>query len=101
MQDGWKAVLSIPYVFVLFFPSLEQNFIAYRSSKESDVIFEIHLLWQSGFSGVYSNCCCGYLFEPEIKTKWPEKRRSEGRTELKLEDWLSFFVFQWQPSRVI
>ena len=48
------------------FPSLKQNFIAYRSSKVSDCILEIHQLWQSGFSRVYSNCCCCFLFEPEI-----------------------------------
>ena len=50
MQDGRKAVWSIPYVSVVFFPSLKQNFIAYHSSKVSshpDCIFEIHLLWQS------------------------------------------------------
>ena len=35
MQDGRKAVWSIPYVSVTFFPSLKQNFIAYRSSKVS------------------------------------------------------------------
>ena len=36
MQDGRKAVWSIPYVSVAsFFPSLKQNFIAYRSSKVS------------------------------------------------------------------
>ena len=33
MQDGRKAVWSIPYVSVAFFPSLKHNFIAYRSSK--------------------------------------------------------------------
>ena len=67
MQDGRKAVWSIPYVSVAsFFPSLKQNFIAYRSSKVSDCIFEIHQLWQSGFSRVYSNCCCSCSFEPEI-----------------------------------
>ena len=69
MQDGWKAVWSIPYVSVAFFPSLKQNFIAYHSSKVSshlDCIFEIQQLWQSGFSRVYSNCCCRYWFEPEI-----------------------------------
>ena len=33
MQDGRKAVWSIPYVSVAIFPSLKQNFIAYRSSK--------------------------------------------------------------------
>ena len=52
-----------------FFPSLKQNFIAYRSSKVSShpgCIFEIHQLWQSGFSRVYSNSCCRCSFEPEI-----------------------------------
>ena len=51
MQDGQKAVWSIPYVYVAFFPGLKQNFIAYRSSKvpsDPDCIFEIHQLWQSG-----------------------------------------------------
>ena len=41
------------HTFVAFFPILKQNFIAYRSSKVSsrpDCIFEIHQLWQSGFS---------------------------------------------------
>ena len=69
MQDGWKAVRSIPYVSVAFFPSLKQNFIAYGSSKVSscpDCIFEIHQLWQSGFSRLYSSCCCSCWFEPEI-----------------------------------
>ena len=46
--------------------SLKQNFIAYRSSKVSDCIFEIPQLWQSGFSRVYSNSCCSCSFEPEI-----------------------------------
>ena len=52
-----------------FFLSLKQSFIAYRSCKVSwrpDCIFEIHQLWQSGFSRVYSNCCCSCWFEPEI-----------------------------------
>ena len=69
MQDAPKAVWSIPYVSVAFFPSLKQNFIAYRSSKVSsrpDCLFEIHQLLQSGFSRVYSNYCCSCSFEPEI-----------------------------------
>ena len=69
MQDGRKAVWSIPYVSVAFFPSLKQNFIAYRSSKvfsRPDWIFEIHQQWQSGFSSVYSNCCCSCSFEAGI-----------------------------------
>ena len=52
-----------------FFPSLKYNFIVYRSSKVSsrpDCIFEIHQLWQSGFSRVYSNSCCWCSFEPGI-----------------------------------
>ena len=65
MQDAPKAVWSIPYVSLSFFPSLKQNFIAYRSSKVSDCIFEIHQLWQSGFNRVYSNCC-SCSSEPEI-----------------------------------
>ena len=55
--------------FHTFFPSLKQNFIAYRSSNVSsrpDYIFEIHQLWQSSFSRVYSDSCCSYLFEPKI-----------------------------------
>ena len=69
MQNGRKAVWCIPYVSVAFFWSLKQNFIAFRSSKVSsrpDCIFEIHQLWQSGFSRLYSNCCCSCWFEPEI-----------------------------------
>ena len=65
MQDGRKAVWNIPYVYVAFFLSLKHNFIAYRSSKVSDCIFEIHQLWQLGFSRLYSNCCCSCSFEPE------------------------------------
>ena len=44
MQDAPKAVWSIQYVSVAFFPSLKHNFIAYRSSKVSsrpDCLFEI------------------------------------------------------------
>ena len=70
MQDGRKAVWSIPYVSVAFFSKFKTEFfIAYRSSKVSsrpDCIFEINQLWQSGFSRVYSNCCCSCSFEPEI-----------------------------------
>ena len=42
MRDAAKAVWSISYVSVAFFPSLKQNFIAYRFSKVSAYIFEIH-----------------------------------------------------------
>ena len=69
MQDAPKAIWSIPYDSVAFFPSLKQKFIAYRSSNVSsrlDCIFEIHQLWQSGFSRVYSNCYCSCSFKSEI-----------------------------------
>ena len=35
-------------------------------SSRPDCIFEIHQLWQSGSSRVYSNCCCSCSFEAEI-----------------------------------
>ena len=69
MQDRPKAFWRIAYVSVVFFLSLKHNFMAYRSSKVSsrpDCIFEIHQLWQSGFSREYSNSCCSCSFEPEI-----------------------------------
>ena len=69
MQDAPKAMWSIPYVSVAFFPSLKLNFTAYRSSKVSsrpDWIFEINQLWQSGFSRMYSNFYWSGWFEPEI-----------------------------------
>ena len=57
-----------------FFSSLKYNFIAFSFSSRPDCIFEIHRLWQPGFSTLlkpgchswYSNCCCSCSFEPEI-----------------------------------
>ena len=66
MQDATKAVWSIPYVSAAFSLSWKQKFIAYRSFKVSACIFEIHQLWQSGFSSVYSSCCSSCSFEAEI-----------------------------------
>ena len=57
------------HTFLWHFLILKQNFIAYHSSKVSsnpDCIFEIHQLWQSGFSRMYSNPCCSCSFEAEI-----------------------------------
>ena len=54
MQDGRKAVWSIPYVSVAFFQSLKQNIIAYHSSKvfwRPDCIFEIHQLSNQALLG--------------------------------------------------
>ena len=64
-----KSSLKHPIRFCGIFSKFKTEFIAYRSSKVSsrpDCIFEIHQLWQSGFSRVYSNCCCSCSFEPEI-----------------------------------
>ena len=65
----FKSSLKHSIRFCDIFRSLKQNFIAYRSSTVSshpDCIFEIHQLWQSGFSRVYSNCCWSCSFESEI-----------------------------------
>ena len=62
----FKSSLKCSIRFSGMFPSLKQNFIAYRSSKVSDFIFENHQLWQSGFSRVCSNCCCSCSFEAGI-----------------------------------
>ena len=64
-----KSCLKHPIPLCGIFSSLKQNLIAYRTSKVSfrpDCIFEIHQLWQSGFSSVYSNSCCSCSFEHEI-----------------------------------
>ena len=64
-----KSSLNHSIRFCGIFPSLKENFIAYRSSKVSshpNCIFEIHQLWQSDFSRMYSNCCCSRSFEAEI-----------------------------------
>ena len=61
----FKSNLKHSIRFCGIFPSLKQNLIAYHSSKVSDWIFEIHQLWQSGFSRVYSNSSCSCSFEPE------------------------------------
>ena len=70
MQDGRKAVWSIQCFSSIFLKyKTDFSFISYRSSKLSsrpDCIFEIHQLWQSFFSRVYSNCFCRCSFEPEI-----------------------------------
>ena len=67
MQDGRKAVWSIPYVSVAsFFPSWKHNFIAYRSSKVSDCIFKIHQQ-QLEYT----------LLKPDCHSWWISKMQSE------------------------
>ena len=59
-----KSSLKHPIRFCGIFSKTEfyclSFFLAFRLN------FEIHQLWQSGFSRVYSNCCCSCSFEPEI-----------------------------------
>ena len=86
MQDAPKADWSIPYVSVAFFPSFKQNFIAYHSSEVSDCIFEIHQLWQSGFSRVYSNCCCSCSFEHEIIKIGQSSHKMYSNTTLNFQE---------------
>ena len=69
MLDSCMIVEKQSEAFHTFLWHLKQNFIAYRSSKmpsRLDCIFKIQQLWQSGFSRVYSNCCCSCSFKPEI-----------------------------------
>ena len=69
MQGAPKEVWSILSISVVFFSSLKQYFIAYRSSNVSsrpECIFDIYQLWQPGFSRAYLNCWCSCSFEPEI-----------------------------------
>ena len=62
-----KSSLKHSIRFCGHFPSLKQNFIAYRSSKVSDWIFANHQLWKSGFSRVYSNSSYSCSFDRDIK----------------------------------
>ena len=68
-----KSSLKHSIRFCGIFPSLKQNIIAYRSSKESDCIFEIHHLWQSGFSREYSNSYCSCSFDGLIYFRLAKK----------------------------
>ena len=49
-----------------FFSKFKTEFYCISFFWSPDCIFEIHQLWQSGFSKVYSNSCCSCWFEPEI-----------------------------------
>ena len=69
-QARWlKSSLKRSIGFCGILSKFKQNFIAYRSSPRWDCILEIHQLWLSGFSRVYSNCCCSCSSEPEIIKK--------------------------------
>ena len=61
-----KSSLKHSIHFCGIFFKFKTQFYAYCSSKVLDCIFEIHQLWQSSFSRMYSYCCCCCSFEPEI-----------------------------------
>ena len=46
--------------------SLKHSIGLKQNSSRPNCIFEIHQLWQSAFSRMYSDSCCICLFEPEI-----------------------------------
>ena len=97
MQDGRKAVWSIPYVSVAsFFPSLKQNFIPYRSSKVSDCIFESHQQWQLDFIRVYSNCCCSCSFETEIVKIGQSSQNMYSNNQLNCQE-STTILNAWKP----
>ena len=75
----------VPSQSIVTFSSLKQNFIAYRSSKVSDCIFENHQLWQSGFSRVYFNCCWNCSFEPEIITIGQSSHKKYSNNKLNFQ----------------
>ena len=92
MLDSCKILQKQSEAFIRFcgiFPSLKQNFIACRYSEVSscpDCIFEIHLLWQSGFSRVYSNCCCSRSLEPEILKIGQSSHKMYSNNRLNFEE---------------
>ena len=84
-----KSSLKHSIRFCSIFTSLKQNFIAYSSSKMSprpDCIFEIHQLWQSGFSRVYSNCCCSCSFEVEIVKIGQSSHKMYSNTKVNFQE---------------
>ena len=103
MLDSCKMVEKQSEAFHTFlwhvFPSLKQNFIAYRSSKVSDCIFEIHQLWQTGFSRVYSNCCCSCSFEAEIIKIGLSSHKMYSNNTLTFQE--STTVFKLWPEEII
>ena len=68
INSGVLTSLLLPHLSSSLTDSLPSlNLLGYsKTSSRPDCIFEIHQLWQSGFSRVYSNCCCSCSFEPEI-----------------------------------
>ena len=61
-----KSSLKHSIRFSGIFPKFKTYFFAYCFSLCPECIFEIHQLWQSGFSWLYSYSCSSRSFESEI-----------------------------------
>ena len=61
-----KVVWSIPYVSVAFFSKFKTQFYCISFFLTSRLHFWNSPAVTTGFSRVYSNCCCSCSFEPEI-----------------------------------
>ena len=99
-----KSCLKHSILSVAFFPSLKQNFSAYYSfnvSLRPDYIFEIHQVWQSVFSRVYSNSCCSCWFEPEIIKIGLSFHKMYSNNILKLETYWMHHVYIYIYIEVI
>ena len=67
IHASWsKNSLKHSIRFCGIFSKFKTEFYSISFSSRPDCISEIHQLWQSGFSRVYSSCCCSCSFEPEI-----------------------------------
>ena len=70
MLDSCKIIQKQSEAFHTFlwhFSKFKTEFyciLFFKMSLRPDCIFEIHQLWQSGFSRVYSNSYCSCWFEP-------------------------------------
>ena len=61
-----KSSLKHSIRFSGIFSKLKTEFYCMSFLLTSRLHFWIHQQWQSGFSRVYSNCCCSCSFEPKI-----------------------------------
>ena len=65
---AWWSKSSLKHFihFCVNFSKFKTGFYCISFFSVTDCIFEIHQLWQSGFSRMYSNCCCSCSFKAEI-----------------------------------
>ena len=61
-----QSSLKYSIYFCGIFSKFKTEFYCISFFRTPDWIFEIHQLWQKGFSRVHSSCCRNCSFEPEI-----------------------------------